>query len=333
MDDIKDNGTQGGNGKVLFGKLNKKDVAIKVLVSNKNNKENSFFEEFINIMMSLQKTKGVVELYLFDKYKYKGVEINYILMKKYNNNLNGLGKVKNEETLINIIKNLAITLDEIHKKGIIHRDIKPENILLDDDNNLILTDFGIAYYNPDMFDYTGHTVTNDILGNRRFSAPERKEKNAAPTIMMDVYSFGQIIQWLVTGETHEGTDRTNLGSIIDGKYMKMIDNIVEKCLSNKPEKRFANVTEILEIINTFKLNNNNEKILKENYNDIVEDKIYKYICLSDITTTDDIAQKFNCDLNELKNILLKLWKVDRKIKPAYINESPDDNDCNWIGIN
>ena len=73
--------------------------------------------------------------------------------------------IKTEEELVNIIKCLSIILENIHNNGIIHRDIKPENILLDDNNNLILTDFGIAYYNPDVFDNTGHTVSNEILGN------------------------------------------------------------------------------------------------------------------------------------------------------------------------
>lgn len=333
ISDINDDGNQGGNGKVLFGKLNKKEVAIKILISNKDSKENRFFDEFINVMMSLQKTNGVVELYLYNKEIYKGIEINYIIMKKYNYNLTKLGNIKTEEELVNIIKCLSIILENIHNNGIIHRDIKPENILLDDNNNLILTDFGIAYYNPDVFDNTGHTVSNEILGNRKFSAPEQKEKNITPTKMMDIYSLGQIIQWLVTGKTHEGTDRVNLGSVIEGKHMKQIDEIIEKCLNNNPEKRFKTTSEILDIVNKFQVVNNSEIEVNKNVANIDTEQIYKYICLNDVVTTSEIVEHFNYDLNDLKKTLIELWKINRLIKPAYINDSPEDNNCNWTRLN
>lgn len=329
ISDINDDGVHGGNGKVLFGKLNKKDVAIKILVSSKESKENRFFDEFINVMMSLQKTNGVVELYLYNKEIYKSVEINYIIMKKYNKNLNQYGNIKTEEELINIIKCLSIILENVHNNGIIHRDIKPENILLDDDNNLILTDFGIAYYSPDLFDNTGHTVGNEILGNRKFSAPEQKEKNITPTIMMDIYSLGQIIQWLVTGKTHEGTDRVSLGTVIEGKYINQIDSIVEKCLNNNPEKRFKKASDVLDIINEFYIIDNNVNEVKKSVKNIDIMQVYKFICLNDIVTTIQISNYFNYDLELLKDSLMELWKVDRKIKPAFISDSPNDNNCNW----
>lgn len=327
---ITDEGIQGGNGKLLFGKLNKKDVAIKILFSNRNDKENRFFDEFINVLMSLQKVEGVVELYLYNKEIYKGIEINYIIMKKYNSNLNKLGIVNNEDELIKIIKSLATIIEDVHECDIIHRDIKPENILIDEDGKLILTDFGIAYYNPDLFDNTGHTVSNEILGNRKFSAPEQKEKNIIPTKMMDIYSLGEIIQWLVTGKTHEGTGREKLGTYIDGKHMKEIDMIVEKALNNNPEKRYKNATEILDIINGF--NSNIETIKEEiNYvnNNIDHNEIYKYICLNDVASTLELSKHFNYDINNLKTTLKEMWKVNRLIKPAFIDCNPDNNDCNW----
>ena len=68
ISNIKDPGNQGGNGKILFGELNKHEVAIKVLYNNERSKINRFFDEFVNVFMTLQKEKGIVELYLYERY-------------------------------------------------------------------------------------------------------------------------------------------------------------------------------------------------------------------------------------------------------------------------
>jgi serine/threonine protein kinase len=43
-----------------------------------------------------------------------------------------------------ITKQLVLALKTVHSRGIVHRDIKPENIMLDDDLNIALSDFGLA---------------------------------------------------------------------------------------------------------------------------------------------------------------------------------------------
>ena len=63
--EIIEQGNQGGNGRILFGKLNKKEVAIKILYNNNTNKQNRFFDEFINVFMSLNKVKGFVFIYFY----------------------------------------------------------------------------------------------------------------------------------------------------------------------------------------------------------------------------------------------------------------------------
>lgn len=115
--------------------------------------------------------------------------------------------------------------------------------------------------------------------------------------------------------------------------MNQIDKIIEKCLNNNPEKRFKTTSEILDIVNKFQVVTNNEIEVKKNVANIDTEQIYKYICLNDTVTTSEIVEHFNYDLNDLKNTLIELWKVNRLIKPAYINDSPKDNNCNWTRLN
>lgn len=333
INNIVDSGKQGGNGRILFGKMNKHDVAIKILFSNGDNKNNRFFDEFINVLMSLQKVNGIVELYLYDYILYDGVKINYIVMKKYKDNLCNC-HILNQDELINFLCKLLNIINEIHMRGIIHRDIKPENILLDEEGNLILSDFGIAYYDPVEFEYTGHTVSKEFLGNRKFSAPEQSEKNSIPSVMMDIYAIGQVVQWLVTGRTHSGTGRVQLGQKIDGDKIKKIDEIIEKCLRNEPGKRYQNVQEIIDELNI--LNSDNLSQKKKTFNEKVVTNeinytnIFNYICLNDCPTTKQICNEFNYDLNTLKKALKELWKIYLRIKPAFVTDDPDNNDCHWI---
>lgn len=176
--DIYADGNSGGNGRVLFGTLNKKNIAIKILYQKDEGKRNRFKEEFINVLMNLQKIPGIVEQYLYDEVEVEASIISYIIMKQYE------GQLKNndvtEEKTINLFLELCRIFKEIHKSGIIHRDLKPENILIDENSNIIVSDFGIAYYNPENYDFTGNTKNGELLGNRNFSPPEQSIKGTIP---------------------------------------------------------------------------------------------------------------------------------------------------------
>ena len=269
INEIQDPGNQGGNGKILFGNLNKHEVAIKVLYNNEKGKINRFFDEFVNISMSLQKTKGVVELYLYEEIDYEGQKIYCIVMKKYKGNLL---KSKSEVTVENTIKlffDLCNILEQIHKYNIIHRDIKPENILIDENNEIILCDFGIAYFDPEEYEYTGHTLSNELLRNRKFSAPEQEIKGIKPHVTMDIYALGQIIQWYVTASPHSGEGRIQLSSILKDRRIGGLDKIISKCIQFEPQKRYQNIDEIYDDLRKYDIKVDKEEIF-ENFDDDYE---------------------------------------------------------------
>ena len=327
---IVDPGFQGGNGKVLFGKLNDKDVAIKILITEDEKKKLRFFEEFLNVLMALEKVPGVVELYLFDFLKIGGKEIQYIVMKKYDKNLSKV-QIKTQDDLIKFALELAEIIDNVHKNGIIHRDIKPENIMVNSNGKIILTDFGIAYYDPNEFENTGHTISKEFLGNRGFSAPEQLIKGVSPKVTMDIYSYGQILQFVVTGNPHTGTNKINIGRFISGEKIDIVDKIISKCLMFEQEKRYQSMKDIIKELLLLIDYNDNKKIKKQKtYNNSINaNDIYEFICINDVASTKELAEEFNYDIYNLKKELIKLFKVKRLIKPNSLTDNPNDDDCNW----
>ncbi len=90
---------------------------------------------------------------------------------------------------------VARALSFAHDRGLVHRDVKPQNVLLNDDGQAKVTDFGIAR----SLDMQGVTQTGTVLGTSDYIAPEqaRGQKVDPKT---DIYSLGAVLYELLTGE-------------------------------------------------------------------------------------------------------------------------------------
>ncbi|MEL6308343.1 MAG: protein kinase, partial [Chloroflexota bacterium] len=94
------------------------------------------------------------------------------------------------QTFNQIVKALAFA----HRHNVIHRDIKPENILLDEERNAFLTDFGIAV---DMRNQDEQNIENISFGSPDYVAPEQLGKNKTLTHHSDIYSLGIMLYELL----------------------------------------------------------------------------------------------------------------------------------------
>ena len=130
----------------------------------------------------------------------------------------------------------AIQFIHNHDDRIIHRDLKPENILVDEDNTLLLTDFGIAHFEDSI-----ETRHREWLGNRRYAAPEQLATDEVTTAC-DIYALGRIINELYTKQNPSGEAFLTVAD--QNPLLLPLDSIVQKCRIQDPELR-PNIDEIL----------------------------------------------------------------------------------------
>lgn len=96
-----------------------------------------------------------------------------------------------------LLDQIAFALDFAHRNDVIHRDIKPGNILLDEDGNAYLADFGIA---KDLTGITDNkTAVDAVMGSLDYISPEQARSEPV-TPCTDIYSLGVTLYEMVTGE-------------------------------------------------------------------------------------------------------------------------------------
>lgn len=113
---------------------------------------------------------------------------------------------------------LASALRHAHRQGILHRDLKPANVLLDDQNALYLTDFGLATQleeedQPRQMSFESSMGFRGTLG---YAAPEQLTLRQQPSRRSDLYSLGATLYQLLTGvPPHPITE--NFGELSEAK--------------------------------------------------------------------------------------------------------------------
>ncbi len=99
------------------------------------------------------------------------------------------------EHVVGTMLKCAIAFDFAHSKGVVHRDIKPKNIMLTQDNEVKICDFGLALItNADIND----TQVMGRLGSPRYMSPEQVSEEVV-TNQSDIFSLGVVIYELLTG--------------------------------------------------------------------------------------------------------------------------------------
>lgn len=96
-----------------------------------------------------------------------------------------------------IMLQVGAALDYAHKQGVVHRDVKPSNVMLDENGDAYLTDFGLARPTDRTFAET-LTEPGSMLGTPAYVSPEQIQENRSDA-RSDVYSLGIVLYEMLTG--------------------------------------------------------------------------------------------------------------------------------------
>jgi len=142
-------------------------------------------------------------------------------------------------------------LAEAHKLGIVHRDLKPSNIMVDQEGNARIMDFGIAR----SVKGKGLTGTGIVIGTPEYMSPEQVEKQDVDQ-RSDVYSLGIVLYEMLTGKVpFEGETPFSVAlkhksemptgpRVHNAQISEELNLIILKCLEKDLETRYQTVTEL-----------------------------------------------------------------------------------------
>ena len=137
-----------------------------------------------------------------------------------------------------------------HKRGVVHRDFKPHNVIVDADDRLKVTDFGIARSGASQM-----TEAGSIIGTAQYLSPEQA-RGAPVDQRSDLYSIGIVLYEMLTGsvpfsgETPVEIAMKHLSAVPDApserrpEVPRDLDLVVLRALAKNPDDRYASADEM-----------------------------------------------------------------------------------------
>jgi serine/threonine protein kinase len=150
------------------------------------------------------------------------------------------------DTVVNYIKQVASALQFAHNQNIIHRDIKPENLLLNEQKEIMLSDFGLALFapSPEFLNLQG------MVGTPHYMAPE--QLRGKPQFASDQYALAVVAyEWLCGQRPFNGGDAELIMQHISSPPPRLrsknhsippsVESVILKALAKEPQQRYPDV--------------------------------------------------------------------------------------------
>ena len=246
---------KGGMGKVykvLDREINEK-VALK-LIKREISADRQTIERFQNEIKITRRIthKNVCRMYHLGREN----DTYYITMEFIRGeNLKKIIRMTKElslEATLNIARQICDGLVEAHRLGIVHRDLKPQNIMIDEEGDVRIMDFGIA----SSIETKGATLPGMMIGTPEYMSPEQIDGGEVDA-RSDIYSLGIIIYELLTGKTpfsgetpwsvavKHKNDLPHDPRELNPAIPEAMSRVILKCLEKQKEKRYQSAEELL----------------------------------------------------------------------------------------
>jgi len=288
---------QGGMATVYqaIQKSTQRNVAIKVM-SNHLAADPSFSERFLTEARMANLTHPHI-VTVYDAGEADGQ--NYIVMQ-YAGNGNFEQHIKQGiliEKIIEYVKQIASALGYAAKKGVIHRDVKSENILINNEDQALLVDFGIA---KAVSRNSNVTSVGTSIGSPNYMSPEQARGDTLDN-RSDLYSLGMVFFHALTNKKpYDAADTyvIALKQVYDPipqlpTSLNIFQDIIDILLAKNREHRFANAEEFVDALEELEENikKHNPDVLKVKNIDISESN-------SNLANTVQFSTEFVSQQNE-----------------------------------
>lgn len=233
-----------------------RDVAVKLL-RDQYGSDNSFLARFDREAQSAARLSHPNIANVYDV--GQDGDIRYIVMEHVEGaNLKDLIRRQGPFTVEGaafVIRQIAEGLDYAHARGLIHRDIKPQNILVNDDGNVKVVDFGIAKGLSD----SSLTDTGIGMGTVHYVSPEQARGEQA-TPLSDVYSTGVVLYEMLTqnvpfeADSPVGVAMQHVNSDppppsqLNPHLPPEVDQFLAKALAKDPAERFRSAGDMADAL-------------------------------------------------------------------------------------
>lgn len=250
---------KGGYGKVYKGTFEGKTVAIKELFIECKDKQ--AFDEILKEITFIETAKNEKLPHFYGVSISEDSMISLVFEFINGKSLNDIYKEMNDKDKLDVIRQLTEILVFLHERKLIHRDIKPQNIMVEENNNVRLIDFGVSK----VAEHTS-TKTANQMGTTCYMAPENFDvdvenpDNTRPiaiTPKADVWSVGCMISELFSGVQPWGKlNQINIERKLTIKAPfpipkdiknDMVISLITGCTNVEPTERFSS-KELLEKI-------------------------------------------------------------------------------------
>jgi len=245
---------KGGMGKIykVMDTKIKEKVALKLLKPEIASDKNTI-ERFSNELKFARKIRHENVCQMYDLNEEKGthyITMEYIHGEDLKRLIRKMGQMSAGQA-IPIAKQVCEGLVAAHKLGVVHRDLKPQNIMVDEEGNARIMDFGIAR----SLKGKGITGAGVMIGTPEYMSPEQVEGKEVDQ-RSDIYSLGVILYEMVTGRVpFEGDTPFTIGvkhkseipkdpKELNAQVPTDLSGVILKCMEKDKEQRYQSAGEV-----------------------------------------------------------------------------------------